>query len=192
MNTGTAATTTPNRPADGASTAAAGDSDSAPRRNRKAGPGIIDILTVLPEAVGVRTGKKLNLPSADSAEAEPIELANSQFDFNSLSKTQRLLAAFVGVIVSSLLVFIYWRVTQILLRYKALRQNLKKLPVDELTKAVAGEENAAAVRSSVNDVWINTLLLGITATYGLGAMVVWLGSLATFGSAVFDESDQNE
>ena len=118
----------------------------------------------------------------------PPEDASATFDFGSLTQTQQVLAAIIGVLFSTLLVYVFWRVVQVLLRYRALRKNLRKLSQDELIRIAGSEANANGIRSNANDMWLNLALLGIGAAYGIGALVGFVGSLATLGTVVFGNS----
>lgn len=135
-----------------------------------------------------REKKKKMSDSEKTVVVNPPEDASATFDFGSLTQTQQVLAAIIGVLFSTLLVYVFWRVVQVLLRYRALRKNLRKLSQDELIRIAGSEANANGIRSNVNDMWLNLALLGIGAAYGIGALVGFVGSLATLGTVVFGNS----
>ena len=94
-----------------------------------------------------------------------------------MSKSTLIFAAFIGLLITTLILYIFYRVMQTLLRLRKASNSLGKLDVDSLKKILGDDQDAVTAMSTGSDMlWLNLTLVGIVLVYGVGSVLGFVGS----------------
>ncbi len=94
-----------------------------------------------------------------------------------VSKSTMIIAATIGLLITGLILFIFYRVMQTLLRLRKASMGLTNMDVNTLKTLVGGDDKAAmAIKNGDDMLWLNLTLVGLTLAYGIGSVLGFVGS----------------
>ena len=94
-----------------------------------------------------------------------------------VSKSTIIVAAAIGLLITSVILFVFYRVMQTLLRLRKASNCLAIMDLETIKKVVGGDETAAkAISTGDNMLWLNLTLVGIVLAYGIGSVLGFVGS----------------
>jgi hypothetical protein len=100
------------------------------------------------------------------------------------SQMSIVIAASLGLIVSLVILYVFYRVMQSLLRLRKVTASLKGLDKAQLMAMVGDAEAAEALKEGSDSLWINLTVVGIFIVYGVGAVLGAGASVVTLYKAV--------
>lgn len=104
-----------------------------------------------------------------------------------ISKSTLIIAATIGLLITSLILFIFYRVMQTLFRLKKASTGLSNMDMESIKKVVGGDAAAAEAISTGDDMlWLNLTLVGIVLAYGIGSVVGFIGSAVGLVRAIIN------
>lgn len=103
------------------------------------------------------------------------------------AKSTLIIAATIGLLITSLILFIFYRVMQTLFRLKKASTGLSTMDMESIKKVVGGDAAAAEAISTGDDMlWLNLTLVGIVLAYGIGSVVGFIGSAVGLVRAIIN------
>ena len=104
-----------------------------------------------------------------------------------VSKSTMIIAATIGLLITSVILFIFYRVMQTLLRLKKASTGLSTMDLESVKKVVGGDTEAATAISTGDDMlWLNLTLVGIVLAYGIGSVLGFIGSAVGLVRAIIN------